>query len=104
MTEPFELNPTLTARLRRLYAPQEIAEWGQVLAQVHRTGLKIDDVFPDGMPKPDVLVMKTSVPVAELGQAILQLQHQATLQRIEILPDGIPVRDLWRVQVRVGLK
>jgi hypothetical protein len=104
MPEPCELNEALTARLRHLYSPQEIAEWGAILSQVQVMGLKIDDVFPDGMPKPDVLIMKTSVPVAELGQAILQLQHQPALQRIEILPDGIPMRDLWRVQVKVGLK
>ncbi|MES2019593.1 MAG: hypothetical protein V4484_24125 [Pseudomonadota bacterium] len=104
MSKPRDLNSALTARLRHHYSTQQIADWTDSLAQLQGMGLKIDDVFPDGMPAPDVLVMKTSVPVAGLGPAILQLQKHPELRRIEIFPYGIPIRDLWRIHVSVGLK
>lgn len=104
MSEPLQLNDALIARLRQLYSQQEIADWADVLAQFQPRSLEIDDIVPDGTPTSDVLVMKARVPPAELAQAILQFQRHPSLRRIDILPDGIPMRDPWRVQVRVGLK
>jgi len=81
MSKPPDLNGALTARLRHHYSKEQIAGLSDSLARLQDMGLKIDDIFPDGMPAPDVLVMKTSVPNAGLGQAILQLQQHPELRR-----------------------
>ncbi|MDQ1829216.1 hypothetical protein [Massilia scottii] len=104
MSKPNDLNTALTARLRYHYTREQIADLTDSVAELHGMGFTFDDIFPDGILKPDALVLKTSVPMAGLGAAILQIQKHPDLRRIEIFPYGIPARDLWRVHVRVGLR
>lgn len=94
----------LTSRLRHAFTTAQIAEWADSLARMQALGLTVDDVLPQGIPMPDTLVMKTLVPVADIGNVILQLQQQIPVRRIDISPAGIPAQDMWRVRVGVGLK
>jgi hypothetical protein len=99
-----ELNSALTVRLRNAFTKDQIHHWAGSLADLQAMGMKVDDVFPQGMPAPDVLVMQASVPLTELGTAIMQLQKHPHLRRIEVFPWGIPKQDTWRVHVGMGLK
>jgi hypothetical protein len=94
----------LTSRLRHAFTTAQIAEWADSLARMQALGLKVDDVFPQGIPMPDTLVMKTLVPIADIGTVILNLHQQIPVRRIDISPAGIPTQDMWRVRVGVGLK
>ncbi|NHZ82659.1 hypothetical protein F2P44_25765 [Massilia sp. CCM 8695] len=104
MSKPTDLSTALTARLRYHYTKEQIAGLTDSVAELHDMGFKFDDIFPDGILNPDALVLKTSVPMAGLEAAIMKIQKHPELRRIEIFPYGIPVRDLWRMHVKVGLK
>lgn len=98
------LTTALTARLRHAFSSVQIADLADSLTQIQALGLKIDDVFPQGIPVQDVLVMKTLVPIKDIGSIIAQLHQQVPVRRIDISPFGIPTQDMWRMRIGVGLK
>lgn len=104
MAPKLSVTNALTSRLRHAFTTAQIAEWADALARMQALGLKVDDVYPEGIPIPDTLVMNTHVPIADIGAVILNLHQQIPVRRIEIFPVGIPVQDMWRVRVGVGLK
>lgn len=98
------LTNVLTARLRHTFSTAQIADWANSLAHMQAMGLKIDDVFPQGIPVPDILVMKTQIPVDDIGAVLLKLHQQVPVRRLEIFPLGIPTQDMWRLRVSVAQK
>lgn len=104
MEKPNELHSALTVRLRNAFTKEQIQHLAGSLAEFRGVGLKLEDIFPQGIPVPDVLVLKTSVPLTELGAAMMHLQKFPELRRIEVFPRGIPSLDSWRVNVGLGMK
>lgn len=104
MTSNPTLSNALTARLRHAFTPQQIAEWSETVGQMSAQGLKIDDVFPRGIPVQDSLTIKTLIPMNSLDEVIAKMQRFQHIRKIEIFPRGIPVQESWRVHVGVGLK
>jgi hypothetical protein len=104
MAPKISVTNALTSRLRHAFTTAQIADWADSLARMQALGLKVDDVFPQGIPMPDTLVMKTHVPIADIGAVILNLHQQIPVRKIDIFPVGIPAPDMWRVRVGVGLK
>lgn len=94
----------LTTRLRSNFTGAQIGEWADMVAHFHGQGLHIDDVFPQGMPTPDILVMKAVVPLDGLNDAIAKIGARQHIRRIEIFPLGLPAQNAWRVRVGMGLK
>jgi hypothetical protein len=98
------LAKALTPLLRNAFSAAQITEWADALSQIQTAGLKIDDVFPQGMPVQDTLMLKTAVPLNELGATILKIQQHLPIRRIDISPVGVPVQDMWRMRISLGSK
>lgn len=96
------LEKSLTARLRGNLTAAEIRQIVKAAAAIQKGGIVIDDAFPIGKPRPDVVSIRGHLPIAKadvLGTVLAQLSD---VRELRVFPRGIIDPDRLRVHLNIG--
>lgn len=96
------LEKSLTARLRGSLTPAEIKQIVKSAAAIQKSGIVIDDAFPLGKPRPDVVSIRGHLPIGKadlLGTLLGQLND---VRELRVFPRGIIDPDRLRVHLNLG--
>ena len=93
----------LTQRLKSTLQPTEIKELAKIVALLGDGGIKVDDVFPYGIPSQnDAISIRGNITpqqLAKIGTLVAQIE---TIKDFKIFPRGIVAPDSYRVHVNLN--
>lgn len=100
MAQNNKLAPALTKRLKNTFAANEIKGFASILGELEARGLKIDDVFPHGIPaNVDALQVRGSLPPGDLAKLGDIVSGAGNVREVKVFPRGIVIQDSLRVHL-----
>ncbi|MGV3656491.1 MAG: hypothetical protein ACO1NX_01005 [Chitinophagaceae bacterium] len=77
---------------------QTLRYYSDFITKVQRQNLKLERIWWDGQPVPDILVAQTRMPIKDIAR--LTKLFEVRVGKLDIFPLGIPVPDELLVQIK----
>lgn len=93
----------LTQRLKGNLKTDEIAKLAKLVSTIHEHGIKVDDVFPFGIPaQPDSVSIRAHLTPEQLEEIGKLLPKLGPVRDFRVFPRGIVLPESYRLHINVN--